>query len=494
MKGRLKGIIMEFETIICFETHVELETRSKLFCTCPVMHDASPNTNICPICTGHPGVLPVVNRKAVEYAIRAGLALNCRINPISRFARKNYFYPDLPKGYQISQYETPFCEEGYLEIETENGPYPVGIKRIHLEEDAGKLIHSTDSFESSTYSLVDFNRASVPLLEIVNDHERNPIRSATEARTYLETLRQLLIHIGISRCIMEKGQMRCDVNISLKKRGEKGFGNRTEIKNMSSFKAIVDALNYEIERQRKIIIRGDIPKQETRLFDEKRRITVPMRTKEDAPDYRYFPDPDLVEIQIDEKFIEEIRSQMPELPQKRLKRLVDQYGISKDEAAILIREREITDFFEEAAKSSKDIKRLSRWIINELFRLLKENSLTITRSPITPRTFSQLIELLTNGEITDPIGKIVLEEMIKSGKDPFTIIRERELQPLEESNLVEIVREVLNKNRDIIRKIISGDPRPINFLVGQVMKSTGSKADPKEARRIIEELISPCKE
>ena len=279
---------MDYEVIICFENHVELNTETKLFCNCLTNYGARQNSQICPVCTGQPGALPVLNKKAVEHSIRAGLALNCTISEHCRFARKNYFYPDLPKGYQISQYERPFCENGYLEITGDDGlPYVVGIKRIHLEEDAGKLVHSSDSLKTSDYSLVDYNRSGVPLLEIVADHTLNPLRSIREARIYLEKMRQILKYLEVSDCIIEKGQFRCDVNISIRPEGSQDFGNRAEIKNMASFKAIMDALDYEVERQTKILRSGGEIFQETRLFDEEKKVTVAMRSKEDAPDYRY---------------------------------------------------------------------------------------------------------------------------------------------------------------------------------------------------------------
>ena len=291
---------MDTEVIICFEVHAELGTQTKLFCGCRNAPGAAPNSHICPVCTGQPGALPVLNRRAVEYCVKAGLAFNCDINTEARFARKNYFYPDLPKGYQISQYERPFCENGFLDIEGDDGrPYPVGIRRIHLEEDAGKLVHSSESFDEADYSLVDFNRASVPLIEIVGDHTRNPLRSVREARAYLEKMRQVLRYIGVSECNMEQGQFRCDVNVSIRPEGSTEYGNRSEIKNMASFRFVTEALEYEIDRQFELLRSGKPVIQETRLFDEECRVTLPMRSKEDAPDYRYFPDPDLVQIDLD---------------------------------------------------------------------------------------------------------------------------------------------------------------------------------------------------
>jgi aspartyl-tRNA(Asn)/glutamyl-tRNA(Gln) amidotransferase subunit B len=483
---------MDYDAIICFETHVELKTASKLFCSCPVRYDAPPNSQICPVCTGQPGALPVLNKRAVEFTIRAGLALNCAINRRSRFARKNYFYPDLPKGYQISQYERPFCEDGYLEIVGDDGrPYAVGIKRIHLEEDAGKLVHSSDSFGESDYSLVDYNRSSVPLLEIVADHERNPLRSLQEARAYLEKLRLTLKYIEISDCLLERGQFRCDVNVSLRPRGSHFFGNRTEIKNMSSFRFVTEALDYEIKRQAERLERGEAIEQETRLFDEEKRVTLPMRTKEDAPDYRYFPDPDLVEVEIDEDFIDQIERSMPELPDQKLKRVMGDYDIRKEDALILTREREVSDYFGACAPLCRDVKRLSHWILKELFKLLNEASIPIEKCPVSPPHFSQLINLISQGEITETIGRTVLEEMFATGEGPEAIIQAKGLQPIQDTAaLTGILDEVLAEHPEVIAKIKSGEKRPMDFLIGQVMKKTRGKADPKKVRNILRKKMS----
>lgn len=478
---------MFYDPIICFETHVELKTDTKLFCDCPVSYDAPPNSRICPVCTGQPGSLPVLNKKAVEYTVKAGLSLNCIINPFSRFARKNYFYPDLPKGYQISQYEMPFCENGYLEIPGDDGrPYAVGIKRIHLEEDAGKLMHSSDSFAEAEYSLVDYNRSSVPLLEIVADHERNPLRSVREARTYLEKLRQVLRYIEISDCLMEKGQFRCDVNISLRPRNEKIFGNRTEIKNMSSFRFIVDALEYEMSRQTEILNTGGKIEQETRLFDESRKITIPMRSKEDAPDYRYFPDPDLLEVEIDKTFIRDIQARMPELPDHKLNRIIEEFGISRNDAAILIKDKAISEYFISCAAFCEDPGKLSNWIIKELFKLLNERSCSIEDCNIKPEDFSRLIHLLSKGEITETIGRTVLMEMFTRGRSPDAIIEKRGLKPIaDKEDLEKILDEVFDENPEAFAMIKAGESKTIDFLIGQVMKKSNGKADPKMARRLI---------
>ncbi len=478
---------MEYESVICFETHVELKTETKLFCNCRVAYDIPPNTEICPVCTGQPGALPVLNKKAVEYAISAGVALDCTINRRSRFARKNYFYPDLPKGYQISQYELPFCENGYLEITGDDGkPYPVGIKRIHLEEDAGKLVHSSDSFDDADYSLVDYNRSSVPLLEIVGDHERNPLRSVQEARAYLEKLRQILRYIGVSDCKMEKGQLRCDVNLSIRPRGTREFSNRTEVKNMSSFRFMMEALEYEMKRQAEILDSGGTIEQETLLFDEIKRITRPMRSKENAPDYRYFPDPDLLEVNLEDKFITDIKSALPELPHQRVKRIMDEYAIPKDDALILTKERAVSDYFTACVSHCDDPKKLSHWIIKELFRLLKEASATIAECPIEPRNCAELVNLVSRGKVTPGIGREILEDMFKTGDEPEAIIHKKGLKPIQDEDQLEaFLDDVMNENPKVVSQINEGNLKPIDFLVGQVMRKTRGKANPKSVIKLI---------
>jgi aspartyl-tRNA(Asn)/glutamyl-tRNA(Gln) amidotransferase subunit B len=483
---------MEYDLIICFETHVELNTKTKLFCDCPVSYDAPPNSHICPVCTGQPGALPVLNKKAMEFTIKAGLALNCTVNRLSRFARKNYFYPDLPKGYQISQYERPFCENGHLEIIGDGEQkYAVGIKRIHLEEDAGKLVHSSDSLGASEFSLVDYNRSSVPLLEIVNDHQNNPIRSITEARAYLEKLRQVLRYIEISECMLEKGQFRCDVNISVRPRGSFQLGNRAEIKNMSSYKFIMDALEYEMKRQIDILESGGSVDQETRLFDELKGITLPMRSKEDAPDYRYFPDPDLLEIQIDQELIDKIQKELPELPDQKMKMIIRDFGIAKNDAMILTRDKAVSDYFRLCAGVCEDKKRLANWIIKELFKLLNEASCTIDRCLIIPGNFARLINLISSGEITESIGRTVLLEMFKTGTDPETIIEEKGLKTISDDKLLKaILEEILAKNPEAVKQIKAGESRPVDFIMGKVMRKTRGKADPKKIKKLIRKILA----
>lgn len=477
----------DYEVVIGFETHVELKTRTKLFCGCLVAYDAPPNSRTCPVCSGQPGALPVLNRKAVEFTLRAGLALHCDIRERSRFARKNYFYPDLPKGYQISQYERPFCENGHLEITGDDGlPYAVGIKRVHLEEDAGKLVHSASSFGESEFSLVDYNRSSVPLLEIVTDHERNPLRSAFEARTYLEKLRQILRYIDISECAIEKGQFRCDVNVSIRRPGAREFGNRAEVKNMASFRFIAEAIDYEVRRQTEILESGNEVPQETRLFDEQALATMTMRGKEDAPDYRYFPDPDLLEVEIDEAFIERIRSAMPELPDHRIDRAMKAYGMARQDALVLTRDREISDFFEACLVSYPDGARIGRWITKDLFKALRDAGLSVQDSPLTPEAFVRLLGMVDRRVLTEAVARSLLAEMVRSGGDPEEMVRERGLEALQDGGeLRKIVDEAIRENPRAAARIREGEEKTVDFLVGQVMRKTRGKAPAKEVREMI---------
>ena len=383
------------------------------------------------------------------------------------------------------------CEDGYLVISGDDAqPYSVGIKRIHLEEDAGKLVHASKSFESADYSLVDFNRSGIPLIEIVSDHTRNPVRSLQEARTYLEKMRQILRYIGVSDCIMEKGQFRCDVNISLRPRGSHDFGNRAEIKNMSSFKFVLEALEYEIRRQAEILESGGKISQETRLFDETKRATISMRGKEDAPDYRYFPEPDLVELDIDGAFIGAIRQDMPELPDQRVKRFISAYGISQNEASLLTKDRQTAEYFEKCVPHCRSCRKLSTWIAKDLFRLLKEKSLPIDECTISPRNFGRLMDLIDKGEITDAIARVVLEEMFETGRAPDLIIKEKDLQPLQETDVIEsLIDQVVTGNPETVAKVREGNHEPVNFLIGQIMRKTNGRADPKKVREILQDKL-----
>lgn len=480
---------MEYEAIICFETHVELKTETKLFCGCPVRFDAPPNSCICPVCTGQPGTLPVLNKKAVELAVKTGMALDCRINSHSRFARKHYFYPDLPKAYQISQYEIPFCEGGHLTVTGEDGaPYQVGITRIHLEEDAGKLMHSPGT--GSGYSLVDYNRSCVPLIEIVTDHTRNPLRSVGEALDYLQTLRLLLRYIDVSECMIERGQFRCDVNISIRRRGDSSFGNRVEIKNMASFKAIGEALQYEIRRQRELLDSAGIVSQETRLFDESKRITVPMRTKENAPDYRYFPDPDLPDVVLPAEFLQSVERSLPELPDRKVARLAADYGILRSDALILGKDRRLCDFFEAAAAECADTRRLCAWITKDLFKLMNAGALDIEKPSITPESFGRLVSLVVEGKLTEPLARGVLDEMCKSGETPDQVTGRMGLKAIRDSGELEAaIKEVFQSNPGAVKDAAEGKNQAINFLIGRVMRKTRGAADPRKVSEMVTRSI-----
>jgi len=478
---------MEFEPVICFEVHAELDTKSKLFCACPNAIAEGPNKYICPVCTGQPGVLPVLNKRAVELCIKTGLALNCKINPKARFARKNYFYPDLPKGYQISQYEEPLCQDGTLMVPLKDQEIvPVGIKRVHLEEDAGKLVYPSKGIEAAPYTLVDFNRAGVPLIEIVSDHERNPITSLELAKAYLENIRQLLRYIGVSQCQMELGQMRADVNISLRPKGSKGFGSRVEIKNMSSFRFILEAISYEMKRQEELLRQGQEILQETRLFDETKKITLPMRSKEDAPDYRYFPEPDLVPLDISEQTIQRIKEEIPELPWAKAQRFMDYYELSKEEAMVITREKGVSDYFETCAQKVGDKKRLYTWITKELFRILPKEEIKLEGCAFPPEFMVDLIRLLESKRLTEGLAREVMDRSLRSGILPGKVVELEGIQILyEEEGLLEVIKKVLGQNPEAVQKVKMGQINTLNFLVGQVMKETKGKADPK----IIKDLL-----
>lgn len=468
---------------------MELKTETKLFCRCPVRFDAPPNTCICPVCTGRPGTLPVLNRKAVELTVGAGIAPDCRINSRSRFARKHYFYPDLPKAYQISQYEIPFCEHGRLTVTGDDGaPYEVGITRIHLEEDAGKLMHSPAV--STGFSLVDYNRSCVPLIEIVTDHTRNPLRSVKEALDYLQTLRLLLRHIDASECMIERGQFRCDVNVSVRRRGASDFGNRVEIKNMASFKAVGEALGCEMRRQAELLDSGGRVLQETRLFDETKKITVPMRTKEDAPDYRYFPDPDLPDVVLQREFLEAVQARLPELPDRKVRRLTAQFGIPRADALILGRDRRLCDFFEAAAAECPDARKLCAWIVKDLFKLVNAGALDMDNPSVGPGSFGRLVTLVVEGSLTEPLARIVLEEMCASGETPDEIMDRMALKPIQDGEALEAaVREVMESNPEAVKDAGEGKRQAVNFLIGRVMKKTRGKADPRKVSEMVSGMI-----
>lgn len=471
---------MEFEAVIGLEIHAQLLTKTKIFCGCAASFGAEPNTHTCPVCTGMPGVLPVMNKKAVEYVIKTGLALNCSISPYSRFARKNYFYPDLPKGYQISQFELPLCEGGYVEITVNGTSRKINLTRIHLEEDAGKNIH-----EGSTgHSLVDLNRAGTPLMEIVSEPD---IRTPQEAAEFVKKLRELVRWIGVGDGNMEQGSLRCDANVSVRPVGQKELGTKAEIKNMNSFRFIEKAIDYEIKRQIKMAKNGERIIQETRLWDADRGITESMRSKEGAHDYRYFPDPDLVPIEVSDSWINEIKSGIPELPGLRRSRFTEEYKLPDDDAALLTSERPTAKWFEEAVKLGGDPKMVSNWIMGELMRLLNEENKEISDSPIKPSHLVAMLKLIEKGTISGKIAKTVFEEMYRTGKDAEAIVKEKGLVQISDTAEIEtIVDDIIAKSAKEVERFRAGDMKLMGFFVGEVMKATKGKANPK----IVNELIN----
>ncbi|WP_456384480.1 Asp-tRNA(Asn)/Glu-tRNA(Gln) amidotransferase subunit GatB [Persephonella sp.] len=473
----------EFEPVIGLEVHVQMATKTKCFCSCRVEYGAEPNTNVCPVCLALPGSLPVLNKKALEYAIKASLALNCKVHELSVFARKNYFYPDLPKGYQISQYDKPLATDGYIDIKVDGKVERIRIHRLHMEEDAGKTIHE------GKYSYVDLNRAGTPLMEIVSEPD---IRSAVGARLYLEKLRNIMRYIGVSDADMEKGQLRCDVNISLRPKGEEKFGTKVEIKNINSFRFVQKAIEYEIERQSKILKKGGEIVQETRLFDEKTGKTFTMRTKEEAHDYRYFPDPDLIPVRITTAYIEEIRNSLPELPDQKERRYVEELKLTEYDAEVLVADKDRAVFFEKAVEVyPKNPKSIANWIINELLGKLNEEGIDITDSPVKPEHIAQIVELIDSGAISSKIAKEVFEETFKTGKEPKVIVEEKGLKQVsDEGELRKIIEEILQNHPAEVEKYRSGNTKLMGFFVGQVMKATKGKANPKVVNKILSQLLN----
>ena len=465
---------MQFEPVIGLEVHAQLKTKTKIFCGCSTKFGNPPNTNTCPVCTGMPGVLPVLNKQAVTFAIKAALATNCKINQESRFDRKNYFYPDLPKGYQISQYAAPIAEHGFLEIETQiNGNQTIGITRIHMEEDAGKLIHDP----ARARSMVDLNRTGVPLIEIVSEPD---IRTAQEAGAYLRKLHAILKYIDVCDGNMEEGSFRCDANISLRPRGQKEFGIRSELKNLNSFKNVEKAILYEIERQTYVLEEGKQVIQETRLWDPSRNKTTSMRGKEEAHDYRYFPDPDLVPLIVDDRWIQEVKKTMPELPHAKKSRFIQDYKLSEYDAKVLTSSIELADFFEETTAPLKDKKQAANWIMSTLLAMLNSKGISISHSPVSAIAFSKLLTLVENGKINATAAKIVFDEMVETKKDPEIIVKEKGLEQVSDSSGLEImVENIINENPNEVAAYRDGKTKLFSFFMGKIMKKTQGKADPK---------------
>ncbi len=475
---------MQYEAVIGLEIHAQLLTESKMFCGCSTKFGSEPNTQTCPVCIGMPGVLPVANKKAIECVIKTGLAVNCKIAPFSRFARKNYFYPDLPKGYQISQYEFPICEQGLVKIIINGSTKKIGLTRIHLEEDAGKNIHEG----AGSYSFVDLNRAGTPLMEIVSEPD---IRSPQEAAEFVKKLRAIVRYLGVCDGNMEQGSLRCDANVSVRPVGQEELGTKTEIKNMNSFKYVEKALDYEIKRQIKILNEGGRIIQETRLWDSNRGITESMRSKEEAHDYRYFPDPDLVPVEVDGLWIDELKKQIVELPDSRRQRFISQYGLPEQDADLLTSERSIAEWFEQAVKLGGDPKAVSNWMMGELMRLLNEENKLIEECALKPEHLVGLLTLIDKGVISGKIAKTVFEEMYKTGEDADRIVKEKGLvQVSDESEIEKVLDEILVKNPKEFERFKAGEEKLLGFFAGQVMKATKGKANPKIVNELLKKKLT----
>ena len=473
----------EYEVVIGLEVHAELATNTKMYCNCSTEFGADPNTHCCPICTGMPGVLPVLNKKVVEYAVKAGLATNCEISRFSKQDRKNYFYPDLPKAFQTSQYDLPLCEHGHLEFDVNGTKKKVGITRIHIEEDAGKLIH--DAYTGAT--LVDMNRCAVPLIEIVSEPD---IRSADEAVGYMQTLKSILEYLEVSDCKMQEGSLRCDVNLSVREKGSTTFGTRTETKNLNSFKSIKDSIEFETKRQIEELEKGGVIYQETRRFDDAKGIGYAMRTKEDANDYRYFPEPDLAPIVLSEEYIENIKNNLPEMPHVKKERYVTEYALPEYDADILTSSKHTANFFEEATKICNNPKAVSNWLMVDFTKKLNDAEIEITDCKITPENLAHLIMLIDKGTISSKIAKKVFDEMFKTGKDANKIVEDNGMvQMSDEGAIKEIVEKVVENNPKSIEDYKAGKDRALGFLVGQVMKETHGKANPGVVNKLLLEIL-----
>ena len=475
----------EYEAVIGLEVHAELLTDSKMFCGCSTKFGAPPNTQACPVCLGMPGVLPVINRRGVEFAIRTALAVNCTIAPMSRFARKNYFYPDLPKNYQISQYELPLSEHGWVTFTVGGEAKRVGIRRVHLEEDTGKLVHA-GIMEEAESSLVDFNRCGVPLMEIVSEPD---IRTPEEGAEYLRQLRAILVYLGVCDGNMEEGSFRCDANVSVRPKGSQEFGTKVEIKNMNSFKNVQKALDYEIRRQIKALQSGETLVQETRLWNADQEITLSMRSKEYAHDYRYFPEPDLVPLVIEPAWIEEIRRSLPELPEAKRQRFVRDYAIPEYDAGVLTTSQELASYYEAAVKAHNDPKIVSNWVMVELLGRLNKDGKDITQSPIPPERLGAMLGLLAKGTISGKMAKDFFEEMYTTGADPADILKKKGGQITDPAEVEKIIRQVLAANPGAVAEYRSGKEAAFNFLIGQVMKATRGKANPQMVNELLKKAL-----
>ncbi len=475
---------MKYEAVIGLEVHTELQTKTKIFCSCKTSFGADPNTNVCPVCLGLPGVLPVLNKKVLEYAVRAGLALNCEISRFSKFDRKNYYYPDLPKNFQTSQFDLPICEHGYLDVEVEGKKRRIRITRAHMEEDAGKLVHHGTSITDSDYSLVDYNRTGTPLLEIVSEPD---MRSAKEAVAYMEKMRAILQYVGISDCRMEEGSLRCDANVSVRPVGQKELGTKTEIKNINSFKGVERAIEYEAMRQAELLEDGGKVVQETRTWDEKEGVTKSMRTKEEANDYRYFPEPDLVPFTVSDEYIENIRKSLPELPDARKERYMKEFGLSSEDAVFMTNDKATADYFEAMVAAGADPKAAVNWLMGEFASQLSLDGIEISKAPVTAENLSDLLKLITKGTISGKIAKKVFATMWKEGGKAEDIVKAQGLVQISDTGALQaLVDKVVNENPKAVEDFKAGKKKAVGALVGQIMKATKGKANP----RVINELLN----
>jgi aspartyl-tRNA(Asn)/glutamyl-tRNA(Gln) amidotransferase subunit B len=487
-------VLEKYEVVIGLEVHVQLRTRSKMFCSCRADYqNASPNTLVCPVCLGLPGTLPVINRRAVEFTMATGLALNCEIAPTTKFDRKNYPYPDLMKGYQISQYDSPIARKGHLEIEGDGRKKSVGITRVHLEEDVAKLQHVNNP-QGESYSLVDVNRSGVPLMEIVGEPD---IRSAEEARQYLTTLRSILQYIGVTTGNMEEGSFRCDANVSIRPHGTREFGTRTEIKNMNSFRSVYNALLCEVDRQAKVLDDGGRVVQETRGWVDDKGITVSQRSKEHAHDYRYFPEPDLPPLVISREWVEQVRASLPELPSQRRERFMSQYGLPIYDAEHLTAAKNVADFFEEAVTKDGEkskAKAVSNWMLGDVMRLLNLKGRPLGKGPFTPGHLSELVGLIEAGTLSNTLAKTVLEESFESGKAPLEVVKEKGLSQISDTSVVEAaVKQAISENPKAVEDYMKGKDTASRFLVGQVMRLTRGKGNPAVVNELVKKGLEALK-
>ncbi len=481
------ALLVKYEPVIGLEVHVQLLTKTKIFCGCSTRFGDPPNTNVCPVCLGLPGTLPVLNKRAIEMAMRASLALNCKVHDHSRFARKNYFYPDLPKGYQISQYELPLATGGWLEVEVAGTKKRIGITRLHLEEDAAKNLHEGFS-QSATKAYIDYNRCGTPLSEIVSEPD---MCTSAEAYAYLTTLRQILLYTGVSDCNMEEGSLRCDANVSVRLRGAKEFGTKVEVKNLNSFRYLQKALEFEIERHIGVLESGGRISQETRLWNQAEGHTVSMRSKEKAHDYRYFPEPDLLPVHISSAWREGVRSTLPELPEAKRARFVSAYGITPYDAEVLTSSQALADYFESVVKAGAPGKASANWMQTELLRGLKDSGKEIDTSPISPAALAELVKLVESGQITGAIGKKVFATMFESGRSAAEIVTAEGLgAQVSNATIEQAAREVIAKNPDNVAKFKAGNEGVFKFFVGQVMKATRGQANPQAVNDILRKLLS----